>query len=56
MAISTKHRTIIGVFRSRLADDACYSALLRRGYLSSDISIVLTDRTRSRDYAWAPTS
>ena len=44
---------VVGVFRDRFAADACFIALIRRGYLSSDINIMMTDRTRTRDYAWS---
>jgi len=54
--MSTKQirKNVIGVFHNRLAADSCFNDLLRQGYLSSDINIMMTDRTRSQDYAWGP--
>lgn len=45
-------KIVVGVFRSRLSADECFMSLLRRGFLSSDISIMMSDQTRARDYAW----
>lgn len=44
------HRVVIGIFRSRPAADNCFKALLERGYLSSDINILMTERTRKQYY------
>ncbi|WP_010583594.1 hypothetical protein [Schlesneria paludicola] len=46
------HKTVVGVFRNRWSADDCFSALMRRGYLSSDINIMMSDQTRSREYPW----
>jgi len=52
MTTDSNHCSIIGLFRSRVAADDCFRALLRRGYLSSDINILMTERTRSQQYAF----
>lgn len=44
--------TVVGVFRNRWSADDCFSALMRRGYLSSDINIMMSDQTRSHEYPW----
>lgn len=54
MTTERKHRVVIGVFRSRIAADNCFKALLRRGYLSSDINILMTERTRKQHYVFRP--
>jgi hypothetical protein len=45
---------VVGVFRNRMAADECFSGLISRGYLSSDVNIMMSERTRLRDYAWEP--
>lgn len=44
------HRVVIGVFRSREAAENCFQALLNRGYLSSDVNVLMTERTRRHHY------
>lgn len=51
--MSHNHRAVVAVFRSRAAADACFAALVQRGYLSSDINVMMTERTRKKEYAWA---
>lgn len=43
---------VVGVFRSRHDADACFSALLNRGYAPSEVSVMMSDKVRARDYAW----
>lgn len=41
----------IAVFHNRIAAENCFAALLGRGYLSSDINVMMTERTRRLNYA-----
>lgn len=43
---------VVGVFKSRHDADACFSALLNRGYSPSEVSVMMSDKVRARDYAW----
>lgn len=44
------HRAVMGIFRNRRLADNCFRALLSRGYLTSDINIMMTERTRKQHY------
>jgi len=46
------YKSVVGVFRDRFAADTCFDELIQRGYLASNINIMMTAQTRSRDYAW----
>jgi hypothetical protein len=44
------HRAVMGIFRDRRMADHCFNALLSRGYLTSDINLMMTERTRKQHY------
>ena len=52
MTFQHDHKAVVGVFHSRSAADGCFGAFIRRGYLSSDINLMMSDRTRTQDYVW----
>ena len=53
MKTTLNRQSVIGVFRQRSAADECFLDLIRRGYLSSDVNLIMTDQTRTRDYPWS---
>jgi len=46
-----KEAMVTGVFRNKSAADRAYDALIRRGYTSSEINVLMSDKTRSTYYA-----
>lgn len=51
MSENNKLTSVIGVFRKRLTAEACLTALLGRDYASKDINLMMSDKTRDRDYS-----
>lgn len=52
MATTTQTHRVVGVFRKRASAEACFDALLDRGFSASDISIMMSDKTRAEEYPW----
>jgi len=48
---SSKKNTVVGVFRTRASAESAFDALQSYGIPSSNISVLMSDKTRSRDWA-----
>jgi hypothetical protein len=46
-----KEKLITGLFKNRLAAEAAVDALMKRGYTRDDISVLMSDATRSKEFA-----
>src|SRR5215210_8315448 len=46
-----KSKLITGIFKNRLAAEAAVDAILKRGYTRDDISVLMSDATRSKEFA-----
>ena len=46
-----KPKLITGLFKNRLAAEAAVDALLKRGYTRDDISVLMSDATKSKEFA-----
>ena len=55
MTLSTHPQAVIGVFRSHAEANNCYLDLLRRGFLSSDINLMMSDETRTQVFSGGST-
>lgn len=47
----THQHAVIGVFRNHADANDCYLDLLRRGFLSSDINLMMSDETRTQVFS-----
>ena len=47
---TVKANRVVGVFRQRAAAEACFDDLLEQGFSATDISILMSDKTRASDY------
>lgn len=50
-AIMSKTKLITGLFKSRVAAEAAVDAILRRGYTRDDISVLMSDATKTKEFA-----
>jgi hypothetical protein len=48
----SKHKTVIGSFRDHAAAQLFFDTLTSRGFAPSDINLMMSDATRTREYAW----
>ena len=46
-----KANLVTGLFKSRVAAEAAVDALMKRGYTRDDISVLMSDATRSKEFA-----
>jgi hypothetical protein len=46
-----KPRLVTGLFKSKIAAESAVDALLKRGYSRDDISVLMSDATRSKEFA-----
>ena len=46
-----KPRLVTGLFKNRVAAEAAVDALLKRGYTRDDISVLMSDATRTKEFA-----
>lgn len=53
MADREKAKLVTGLFKSKVAAEAAVDALLKRGFTREDISVLMSDETRSKHFALA---
>src|SRR5258705_5180482 len=46
-----KPKLVTGLFKNRVASEAAVDAILKRGYTRDDISVLMSDATRSKEFA-----
>jgi hypothetical protein len=46
-----KAKLVTGLFKSRVAAEAAVDALIKRGYTRDDISVLMSDATKSKEFA-----
>src|SRR5258705_13177404 len=46
-----KPKLVTGLFKNRVAAEAAVDAILKRGYTRDDISVLMSDATRSKEFA-----
>src|SRR6266536_3878811 len=46
-----KPKLVTGLFKNRLAAEAAVDAIMKRGYMRDDISVMMSDATRSKEFA-----
>src|SRR3989454_10745474 len=46
-----KPKLITGLFKNRLAAEAAVDAIIKRGYTRDDISVMMSDATRNKEFA-----
>jgi len=46
-----KAKLVTGLFKSRVAAEAAVDAIMKRGYSRDDISVLMSDATRSKEFA-----
>ena len=51
MAKHEKTKLVTGLFKSRSAAEAAMDALMARGYKRDDITVMMSDATRSKEFA-----
>jgi hypothetical protein len=51
MADKEKAKLVTGLFKSKVAAEAAVDALLKRGFTRDDISVLMSDETRSKHFA-----
>src|SRR6266403_2382812 len=49
--LMAKTKLITGLFKNKVAAEAAVDALLKRGYTRDDISVLMSDATRSKEFA-----
>ena len=49
--MTAKPKLITGLFKNRVAAEAAVDAIMKRGYTRDDISILMSDATRSKEFA-----
>src|SRR5258705_4579706 len=47
----SKSKLITGLFSNRIAAEAAVDAITKRGYCRDDISVLMSDATRSKEFA-----
>lgn len=51
MADKEKAKLVTGLFKSKVAAEAAVDALLKRGFTRDDLSVLMSDETRSKHFA-----
>ena len=46
-----KHALVTGLFKNRVAAESAVDAILKRGYTRDDISVLMSDATRTKEFA-----
>jgi hypothetical protein len=46
-----KPKLVTGLFKNKVAAEAAVDALMKRGYIRDDISVLMSDATRSKEFA-----
>lgn len=49
--MATANKLVTGLFKSRVAAEAAVDAIIKRGYTREDISVLMSDATRSKEFA-----
>src|SRR5881275_3759602 len=49
--MANKATLVTGLFKSRAAAEAAVDALLKRGYTREEVSVLMSDATRSKEFA-----
>jgi hypothetical protein len=49
--MATKAKLVTGLFKNKVAAEAAVDALMKRGYSRDDISVLMSDATRSKEFA-----
>ena len=49
--MTTKPKLVTGLFKNRLAAEAAVDAIMKRGYTRDDISVMMSDATRNKEFA-----
>ena len=49
--MANKAKLVTGLFKNKVAAEAAVDALLKRGYSRDDISVLMSDATRSKEFA-----
>ncbi|HEY7784943.1 MAG TPA: hypothetical protein VIB00_09460 [Pyrinomonadaceae bacterium] len=49
--MADKSRLVTGLFKNRIAAEAAVDAIMKRGYTRDDISVMMSDATRSKEFA-----
>lgn len=49
--MSTKSKLVTGLFKSKVAAEAAVDAVMKRGFTRDDISVLMSDATRSKEFA-----
>ncbi|MEP6635236.1 MAG: hypothetical protein ABJB97_00825 [Acidobacteriota bacterium] len=47
----TKPKLVTGLFKNKVAAEAAVDAILKRGYTRDDISVLMSDATRTKEFA-----
>ena len=47
----TKSTLVTGLFKSKIAAESAVDAIMKRGYTRDDISVLMSDATRSKEFA-----
>src|SRR6185295_7158299 len=49
--MADKAKLVTGLFKSKIAAESAVDALLKRGFSRDDISVLMSDATRSKEFA-----
>jgi hypothetical protein len=49
--MATKTKLVTGLFKNKVAAESAVDALMKRGYSRDDISVLMSDATRSKEFA-----
>jgi len=49
--MSNKERLVTGLFKTRVAAEAAVDAIMKRGYSRDDISVLMSDATKHKEFA-----
>ena len=49
--MATANKLVTGLFKSRVAAEAAVDAIIKRGYTRDDISVLMSDATRNKEFA-----
>jgi len=49
--MTTRSKLVTGLFKSKVAAEAAVDALMKRGFTHDDLSVLMSDATRSKEFA-----
>lgn len=49
--MATKSKLVTGLFKNRIAAESAVDAVMKRGYTRDDISVLMSDATRTKEFA-----